>query len=148
MSWTVQPPPPSQAVLAAVERLRPNRSGWREARGAVEAQAVLILRGLHVEGRAVQSVAHMQTELMLLTLTGLAEERGRRATDSIRAWFDRVRPNGLRTPPPPCGRLCLLVNQGPCNCVVPPDVATLRRRQRALIWAVETILKEGSSWNR
>lgn len=123
-------------VDAALAWLRdlPERERRRVATGPFEAQAVLLIAGLDTEALMVQSVAHMVPERALVVLMGVGEERDLEASAILRRWTGANLPDA-------CGARCLLVNQGPCGCPVPDRVAELRRRQRALLWACEAILR-------
>lgn len=121
-------------------RLLPRAEHHRAAAGPYEAQAVLLLAEppLTVEARYLASVAHLPGQGAFLALQSVAEERGNEA----RRAFDLHLVNIRHEPHvAACGRLCVLVNQGPCRCVVPQAVAELRRRQRALLWACEAIMR-------
>lgn len=128
-------------VQKAIERLRAVQLAERLkiAAGPIEVQAVLLLARppLTVEANYVASVAHLQGQGPFLALQGVAEERGREANDRLDEALRRRGGPSEST----CGRLCVLENQGPCRCVVPPAVAELRRRQRALLWAAEALMR-------
>jgi hypothetical protein len=137
-------------VDAALVWLRdlPERERRRVAAGPFEAIAVLQLAGLTTEANMVYSVSHMVPGLAMATLQGVADERGEEAREVLKnlQCLCAAREDFHRTFAPgcgraACGRLCLLVNQGPCGCVVPARAAELRRRQRALLWACEAILR-------
>lgn len=135
-----------EAALAWLRDL-PERERRRVAAGPFDAIAVLILAGMHTEAHMVYSVAHMQIESAFLTLQGVADARSVEAARVLDREPRRLCEPEFKVGPPEddgpyaCGRLCVLVNQGPCGCRVPDRVAVLRRRQRALLWACEAMMR-------
>jgi hypothetical protein len=42
----------------------------------------------------------------------------------------------------PCGVQCIWTGPGPCSCRAPSGLQQLRRRQRAILWANQALLRE------
>lgn len=122
---------PDESIPAWHRRVHETAHDWRDV------AELMTMRGLHAEAKMVTSVAHLKREERTVALLGVAEERGLEAETSL---WDEARRRGT-TPPVPCGQLCVLVNQGPCGCEAPANVAELRKRQRALLWAAEALMR-------
>ena len=127
---------PHESIAAWHRRIHETAHDWRDV------AEFLTLRGLHHEAKMVTSVAHLAREERTVALLGVAEERGLEAETAL---WDECRRHRT-TPAVPCGRLCVLVNQGPCGCEVPAKVAELRKRQRALLWAAEALMRPEPAW--
>lgn len=127
-----------EAALAWLRDL-PERERRRVAAGPFEAQSVLILAGLDTEALMVASVARGKEAASMLRICSVClcaqfETRSGWTCQNGHGGADEADPVG-------CAQRCLLINQGPCGCRVPDRVAGLRRRQRALQWACEAILR-------
>jgi hypothetical protein len=121
------------------------RDQWLEAaRTVLEVRAVLMLRGLTEEARFVGTAGHMTRERRMVALSAYAEARDDEAMRIVLAAENRPTHHihGGHRNELGCGARCIWTGPGPCSCRAPLQLLQLRRRQRAILWANQALLRE------
>lgn len=110
-------------------------SEWLEAaRTVLEVRAVLTLRGLPEEAFQVGTVGHVERNRRFGALAQYAAARDDEARQVARAHagYAGCSENAER---------CIWTGPGPCSCRAPEALQKLRRRQRAILWANQALLR-------
>lgn len=127
----------TETIETAIERFRAlPPSTWLEmARTVLEVRAVLMLRGLKDEAFQVGTVGHVERNRRFSALASYAAARDDEARRFIAGYT--AHHHDIE-----CGSRCIWTGPGPCSCRAPEALQSLRRRQRAILWANQALMRE------